>query len=161
MSRWPLLPLAALLLVAACGEETEGPAVGSTDTGSAETPAAPAAPEPETGTEIAAAPQATAPVEGSEEAPFIYLALEKGQGGQPHSIVFAIDQGKDGTPANDRAIRITPQEGLCNPQELSRYRFPEGARPAFSPEIAARGITAKELPNFMAVQVTSAMMQVG
>lgn len=113
---------------------------------------------------------ATLPLPGEPSAaivaanvPHVYMSLQKGGGSVPTSIVFAIDRSRDNSPQNDSAIRITPEDGLCNPQELQRFNFPSDSarRPVFGPEEARRGITARELPNFMAMMVTSEMMRRG
>ena len=66
-------------------------------------------------------------------------------------------------PQDDPAFRLTPEDGQCNPQELRRYAFPEQdrQRPTFGPEEVKRGISAQELPNFMAIAVTGEMMEQG
>ncbi len=95
-------------------------------------------------------------------APHIYMAIQP-DGSGPISVVFAIDQSRDNTPRNDPAIRITPLDGKCNPQQMSSFNFnaAERARPTYGPEEAAGGITARDLPNFMAIAVTSEMMRTG
>jgi hypothetical protein len=95
-------------------------------------------------------------------APHIYMALQPDRSG-PLSVVFAIDAQRDGTPGDDPAIRLTPEDGKCNPQELRRYDFPAEAaeRPVFGPAEVASGITARELPSFMAMAVTHEMMRLG
>lgn len=94
-------------------------------------------------------------------APHIYMSLQPDPSG-PTSIVFAIDADKNDSPQNDPAMRITPEDGKCNPQELRRYNFPEDLRrPIFGPDEAYRGITPQDLPNFMAMAVTSEMMRRG
>ncbi|MFK7941743.1 MAG: hypothetical protein AB8B85_02335 [Paracoccaceae bacterium] len=106
--------------------------------------------------------QAAAPANGADEAPRIFMALQADPNG-PTSIIFAIDRAKDNTPLNDPAIRLTPEEGACNPQELRGYPFPLGSsqRPVFGPQEVSSGVTARELPNFMAMAVTSEMMRQG
>ncbi len=95
-------------------------------------------------------------------APHIYMALQP-SGAGPLSIVFVIDAGRDGSPGNDPAIRLTPEEGKCNPQELRRFEFPPGTggRPIFGPDEASAGVTAQDLPRFMAMAVTSEMLRQG
>ena len=95
-------------------------------------------------------------------APHVYMALQPDAPG-PLSLVFAIDARRDNTPGDDPAIRLTPEDGKCNPQELRRYDFPPdaAARPIFGPDEAAAGITARDLPNFMAMAVTSEMLRQG
>ena len=90
------------------------------------------------------------------------MALQPDDAG-PVSIVFAIDAGQNNTPGDDPAIRLTPEDGKCNPQDLRRFSFPADTvrRPIFGPQEVASGLTAKELPNFMAMAVTSEMLRQG
>ena len=119
-------------------------------------PAAAAAPEPQPDPAAAALPPAP-PV------PHIYLALQPGGAGGQVSAVFAIDAARDHTPSDDPAIRLTPENGLCNPQEMRRYDFsPQDAyRPVVSEAEQAQGLTARDLPAFMAVSVTEKMLSLG
>jgi len=98
----------------------------------------------------------------SETVPHLYMELQPDSAGAT-SVVFAIDESRDRTPSDDPAIRITPADGQCNPQQLRWHEFsPERSeRPAYGPEEAARGITAQELPAFMATLVTSEMLEAG
>lgn len=93
-------------------------------------------------------------------APHVYMSLQPDEAGAV-SIVFAIDAGRNNTPSDDPAIRLTPENGKCNPQELRRYAFPADTarRPIFGPDEVGAGITAKDLPNFMAMAVTSEMLR--
>ena len=93
-------------------------------------------------------------------APEVYMALQPDPNGVV-SIVFAIDGGRDANPTNDPAIRLTPEEGKCNPQELRSYDFAGEAskRPIFGPEMVKLGVTAKDLPVFMASAVSSEMIR--
>ena len=95
--------------------------------------------------------------------PHVYMSLQPDAGAGPLSVVFAIDRSRDNTPQDDPAFRLTPEDGQCNPQELRRYAFPEQdrQRPTFGPEEVKRGISAQELPNFMAIAVTGEMMEQG
>ena len=95
--------------------------------------------------------------------PHVYMSLQPDAGSGPISIVFAIDRSRDNTPSDDPAIRLTPEDGECNPQEMRRFDFPDVTtqRPIFGPEEASRGITGRELPNFMAMMVTGEMMRQG
>lgn len=106
------------------------------------------------------APSAAAPAE--LDTPHIYMSLQPTNGG-PTSVVFAIDDARNNTPSDDPAIRISPEDGLCNPQEMRRFSFPPGdaQRPIFGPQEVGSGITAQELPNFMAMAVTSEMIRRG
>ena len=95
--------------------------------------------------------------------PHVYMSLQPDTGAGPTSIVFAIDRSRDNTPGNDPAIRLTPEDGQCNPQELRQFDFPAETtqRPIFGPEEVRRGISARDLPNFMAMMVTGEMMRQG
>lgn len=122
-------------------------------------------PEAEAGTEDETAGKTLKPAPTSpaaEAAPHIYMALQPDAGG-PVSVVFAIDQSRDNTPSDDPAIRITPMDGQCNPQQLRWHEFSaeESRRPSYGPNEAARGITAQDLPAFMATLVTSEMLEAG
>lgn len=102
-----------------------------------------------------ATPDALPPV------PHIYLALQPGGSGFPTSVVFAIDAARDGTPSDDPAIRLTPEAGRCNPQEMRRYDFPEDAAPVVSEPEQAKGLTADDLPDFLAAAVTGRLIEAG
>ena len=113
---------------------------------------------------------ATLPVPGEQPSlplarnvPHVYMSLQPDEGAGPTSIVFAIDRSRDNSPEDDPAIRITPEDGKCNPQEMRRFDFPDFTRqrPVFGPEEAKRGIGAKDLPNFMAQAVTGEMLSRG
>lgn len=95
--------------------------------------------------------------------PHIYLALQPGGEGRPTSVIFAIDTARDSTPSDDQAIRLTPENGLCNPQEMRNYNFPPeyAAAPVTSEADQNRGLTAADLPAFMAVSVTDTMLARG
>lgn len=161
------LALAAALLLTACAETSSDG--GASNAGGVETAdsAVASLPVPQAGREDAN----TGADEGkkravrtprSEAAPHLYMAVQPDSGG-PTSVVFAIDESRDNTPSDDPAIRITPVDGQCNPQQLRWHEFsPEQSeRPAYGPEEAARGITAQELPAFMATLVTSEMLEAG
>ncbi|HUF88347.1 MAG TPA: hypothetical protein VMM59_13290, partial [Thermohalobaculum sp.] len=131
-----LAALAALALAAGCA--------AAPDTGR-EAPAAGAGKPPAS---VAAAPALPAP---GAEVPHVYMALQPGGPGRPHSVVFAIDAARDGTPGDDPAIRLTPEAGRCNPQEMRRYDFSaEAAGPVVSEAEGASGLTARDLPAFLA-----------
>ena len=94
-------------------------------------------------------------------APQIYMTLQPDPSGTT-SIIFAIDAARNDTPRDDPAIRITPENGKCNPQELRRYEFPTDIqRPVFGPDEAFSGVLPEQLPNFMAMAVTSEMLRRG
>ena len=128
---------------------------GDLTPGAATDPVA-AAPEPPTVDELAAA----------ADAPHVYMALQPASGGTT-SVVFAIDGSRDGTPSDEPAIRITPEEtealsGRCNPQQLRYYKFPpDSGQPVYGPDEASRGVGAKDLPGFMATAVSARMIERG
>ncbi|GMG81287.1 hypothetical protein LNKW23_05000 [Paralimibaculum aggregatum] len=95
-------------------------------------------------------------------APDIYMALQQDSAGTV-SVIFAIDRAKDNTPSDDPAIRLTPENGLCNPQQLRNFDFPAvyGARPVYSALDARENIGARELPSFLATAVTVEMVRLG
>ncbi len=135
--------------------------------------AAPPAPTPATApdsarTAIATAPEqlpapAAAALPPGPPVPHIYMALQSGGASQAVSAVFAIDAARDNTPSNDPAVRLTPEAGLCNPQEMRSYDFAaaDAARPVVSEAEQAQGLTARDLPAFMAVSVTDRMLSLG
>lgn len=159
----PVRTLAALAgagLLAACG------AAGPADEGPVPSAGTEALPVPGTAPASGAATgQATAlPATGDPAAapiPHIYLALQPGSAGRPHSVVFAIDAARDGSPSDDAAIRLTPENGNCNPQEMRRYDFPPDAVPVVSEAEQSRGLTARDLPAFLAAEVTGRMIDAG
>lgn len=140
-----ILPLMALGLMACAQPQTGGPTSAT-------------APQ---GDETAALPTPGLPL--SSSVPHVYMALQPDTGSGPLSIVFAIDQSRDNSPQNDPAIRLTPEDGKCNPQEMRNFDFPAASRqrPIFGPEEARRGVTGRDLPNFMAMMVTGEMMRQG
>lgn len=96
-------------------------------------------------------------------APHVYMDIQY-DGSGPASVIFALDRSRDGTPSDDPAIRLTPENGECNPQILRHYEFPPTMvhRPVYSQNIALlEGITVQELPNLMAIEATSEMMRRG
>lgn len=148
------------LALAACAAESADP-LAPPDAGAAPRGEALVAPSP--GTALAAPGSAPGSIaRAPADVPEIYLALQPDPGG-PTSVVLAIDAGRDNTPSNDPAIRITPDNGQCNPQQLRFFNFPpeRARRPIYGPDEAARGITARELPDYMAQAVTSEMMSAG
>lgn len=97
--------------------------------------------------------------DAARNAPQIYMALQPDPSG-PTSVIFAIDADRNDEPRDDPAIRLTPEEGKCNPQELRSYDFPaEVQRPVFGPDEAFAGVQARDLPAFMAMVVTSEMLR--
>ncbi|MGF1501251.1 MAG: hypothetical protein ACFBSD_05505 [Paracoccaceae bacterium] len=97
----------------------------------------------------------------AEPVPHIYMSLQPL--GDTVAVVFAIDAARDNTPNDDPAIRIAPENNACNPQELARYTFPEddAARPIFAEREAGRDVTAAVLPNYLAIEVSTAMLRRG
>ena len=91
------------------------------------------------------------------------MALQNEGAGKPISVVFAIDAARNNTPSDDRAVRLTPDAGLCNPQEMTRFDFPPeyAARPIVSEIEQTEGLTVLDLPAFMAITVTNEMMSLG
>lgn len=142
---------------AAAPESTPGDAAADGEAATAEM--AESAP-PDSATSAEAVPEEEAAV--AADVPQIYMALQPDPAG-PVSVILTIDRSRDGTPADDPAIRLTPVNGQCNPQQLRWYDFaPDQARaPAYGPAEAARGITARDLPDYMASMVTSEMMAEG
>lgn len=147
--RCPALALAVMaLFVAGCVDNRIG-------TGDGATVRAP-------GGQVLALPRQQGAPATAAAVPHVYMAIQP-SGSGPVSVIFAIDEARDNSPENDPAMRLTPENGRCNPQQLARYNFPPeyGRRPVFSVEESRRGITAKDLPNFMAMMVTSEMMRLG
>ena len=165
-----LLPLIAVML-AGCELSETGPgpsggatpAAGTTDGAAVAEPALPAedpaaeAVEPEQPETETTAP---APVPAS--VPHVYMAVQHGAG-TAVSIVFAIDDARDNTPSDDPAMRLTPESGRCNPQEMAYFNFPAeyAGKPVFSEVQAAEGVTADLLPTFMAIEVTDEIIRLG
>ncbi len=119
-----------------------------------------AAPAPDATGSAAAQPANGAP---AQPVPHIYMALQPEGTGKPISVIFAIDASRDNTPSDDPAIRITPDGGLCNPQEMRFYKFPEryAAKPVVSEIEQEEGLKVVDLPNFMAISVTNEMLNQG
>ena len=176
MRRAVLLALALALAVAGCADERgrdplapPGAAAAPAGGAAGRALAVPVTPElaaPATAAaagpaEPAAAARGPVPA-AARDVPQIYMALQPDAGG-PTSVILAIDASRDNTPSNDPAVRITPDNGACNPQQLRYFNFPpeRAQRPIYGPEQAARGVTARELPDFMAMAVTSEMMTAG
>lgn len=144
---------AALIVIAAGCEERRGDPLSPDPAAPPPPAAAPAQPlrVPQTRGQQALA--------AAQNAPQIYMALQPDPSG-PISVIFAIDADQNDEPRNDPAIRLTPEGGKCNPQELRRYDFPPDIqRPVFGPPEAVAGVTAQDLPAFMAMAVTSEMLR--
>jgi hypothetical protein len=163
-TRFAIAALLGALLPAACQNTVEAPAVIIAE----DTPQSGSdgqAPAISDDTAVAALPQpGTLPEPPpSAPAPHIYMALQPDGEGKPISAIFAIDAARDNTPSDDPAIRLTPENGLCNPQQMRNYAFPPqfAASPVISEAEQARGLTAANLPEFMAVTVTDRMLATG
>lgn len=98
----------------------------------------------------------------ASQAPQIYMAIQE-DGSRPLSIIFAIDESRDGTPQSDPAIRLTPDQGACNPQAMRNYSFPApyGDKPVFGSDQVLQGVSADQLPSYMAIQVSEAIVALG
>jgi len=167
--------LAAALLTTACktpflsGSSEDANADAASAPPAEQVAAAPApeaapdpAPAPDTGSGPAPVPKPDPaflpPPPDAGDVPHIYLALQDEGPGKPVSAVFAIDAARNGTPSDDPAIRLTPDSGRCNPQEMTRYRFPAGISPTVGDAEAREGLTPRDLPAYMAVAVTNEML---
>ena len=150
----------------------EGPIAGSATTGTLSAKRSPAAtpapplPTPALPTPALPTPAALPPAQSPGQAaavPHIYMALQSDGAGSPVSAVFAIDAARDNTPSDDPAVRLTPENGLCNPQEMRSFTFPpqDAAQPVVSEAQRSGGLTAANLPAFMAVSVTDMMLERG
>lgn len=158
------LLLAATLLSACAAIEgvSEGKDRAEPEASTAPAPAnaaAAALPVPQPGAPPTRSPLPTP----SGPVPHIYMALQPGGEGMPISAIFAIDAARDNTPSDDQAIRLTPKNGKCNPQEMRSFNFPPeyAAAPVATEADRARGLTAADLPAFMAVSVTDMMIARG
>ncbi|MBK0400186.1 hypothetical protein H0I76_13390 [Limibaculum sp. M0105] len=96
----------------------------------------------------------------SDDVRDIYLAFE-GSPGSTISVVFAIDRNADGTATGEPALRLSPENGECNPQEMRSYNFAPDSTPVFGIAQARRGVTPTELPRYLAASVTEAMLSRG
>lgn len=157
------LPLIALLALAACNHDGEEPAETTTSAAAEQqAAAAPADPAPGAATGLPQPGTGAAPAQPVDpsQVPQIYVALQ-GQTGRPVSVIFAIDESRDGTPSDDPAMRITPENGECNPQEMRNHDFGDGTAPTFGPREVEAGITALQLPSYLAISVTETMLSQG
>lgn len=162
MTRGLTASLVLAMLLSGCVDNPGADQAAAPDPAEAAPPAIPL-PVPELpGAPGNTGPAETPPTAPVVDAPHIYMAIEP-DGTGTVSVIFAIDQSRDNTPRNDPAIRLTPEDGKCNPQQMSSFNFnkKERARPVYGPEEAGGGITARDLPNFMAIAVTSEMMRTG
>ena len=162
LARPAKLMIAAALLTA-CQTIGEAPEATQTE---AEAPAAQSLPTP-LSPATAALPL---PQPGAEPTPtpvgpmpHVYMALQPDGEGKPVSVIFAIDAARDNTPSDDPAIRLTPENGLCNPQEMRNYNFPPKylARPVVSEIEQSQGLPARDLPAYIAISVTDEMIASG
>lgn len=160
--------LCALLLACAAGEEGAAPPAetGAATSGTRDpalpAPAlpTPALPTPTPGGQVA--PRRSLERPPDLDTPDIYMALQPDSSGTI-SVIFAIDRAKDNTPSDDPAIRLTPEAGLCNPQQLRSFDFPDvfAGRPIYSVLDAREQIGARELPSFLSTTVTTEMIRLG
>ncbi|MEM7189749.1 MAG: hypothetical protein AAF439_09065 [Pseudomonadota bacterium] len=155
MRVWVACLLAGMMLTG-CADQAALNPFESADESAAEQPA-----DAATAQSVENTPQTEAAAP-PPDAPHIYMALQFDDPAAV-SIVFAIDAARDSSPSDDPAIRLTPEGGKCNPQDLRRYAFPEETtrRPIFGPDEAVAGVTARDLPKFMAMAVTSEMLRQG
>ncbi len=160
------LPAAALLAVLLTACETPGETPGEAPPDTPPDTAAQAEPAPPPALETTALPTPARPEQASPPArpvSHIYMALQSDGPGRTVSAVFAIDAARDNTPSDDPAMRITPEGGRCNMQEMRSYNFPpeDAASPVASEAEQAQGLTAGRLPDFMAFIVTERMLERG
>lgn len=92
----------------------------------------------------------------------IYMAIQN-EANRPTSVVFAMDENRNGDPSDDAAIRLTPENGRCNPQLMRRFTFPEAyaRKPVFTIRDVEKGVSARQLPGFIATQVSQEMLRLG
>ncbi|MEM1385556.1 MAG: hypothetical protein AAF713_15315 [Pseudomonadota bacterium] len=92
----------------------------------------------------------------------IFMALQPAAG-RPVSVIFAMDENRNGDPSDDAAVRLTPENGSCNPQLMRRFDFPAEAQaaPVFSIDDVRRGVSARTLPSFIATSVSQEMISKG
>ncbi len=157
------LPAAALLAALLAGCQITGQTTGEALPETPTITAAPAPPAPPPAPEPPAASSALPVPAQPAQVPHIYLALQSAGAGATVSAIFAIDSARDHPPSDDPAMRITPENGLCNPQERRSYDFgpQDAARPVAGEAEQAQGLTAGRLPDFMAVIVTERMLERG
>jgi hypothetical protein len=164
VARICLLALAALAAGCKLLDSDDPPATGQAAAEPALTEEAQAA-APETQPDATSSPPASGGESGAQsgagKVPHIYMAVQDAGEGHPLSVIFAIDDARDGTPSDDLALRLTPEKGLCNPHEMTRYDFPAEAAPVVGAAEEAAGLTAGDLPAFMAVAVTNALLEQG
>ena len=183
MMRWAALSLVALLAGCLPGQEDDPP-TGQTESQAAEPAQASSGGEAEGNAGDDAAPLGVGgpqidpitllpapgstpervPMPGNQRpVPHVYVSLQDQGEGRPISVIFAIDGARDATPSDDPAIRLTPDKGLCNPQSMTQYNFPEADadRPVVTEADRARGLTAANLPSVLAVVVTEKMIAQG
>ncbi|MEM8793326.1 MAG: hypothetical protein AAGE80_17015 [Pseudomonadota bacterium] len=154
--------------VATNGSETGSPAPGASASARLPEPstgqepanqALLALPTPEVGSGLSDREQQAA--FAASQAPHIYMAIQE-DGSRPLSVIFAIDEARDGDLSNDPAIRLTPNDGACNPQAMRNYSFPPPYNaPVFSGDQVLNGIRADQLPAFMAIAVSEKIVGLG
>ena len=109
----------------------------------------------------------TLPAPGTQQppnpVPHIYMSFQLDNTGTAVSVIFAIDVARDNTPSDDPAIRLSPEDGRCNPQEMRSYSFPpkDAATPVAGDIEQSQGLSVRNLPAFLAVSVTNSMLNRG
>lgn len=169
-----LAGLAAAALLTACQTIDALRSAGDAPEPAPETQAQAPAPDitPEPAPDSAPAPDLAdatpaLPVPGSPQppspVPHIYLSFQLDNTATAVSAIFAIDVARDNTPSDDTAIRLSPEDGQCNPQEMRNYNFPpkDAATPVVGEAEQAQGLSVADLPAFLAVSVTNAMLNRG
>jgi len=165
MTRAGVSAVLLVVVAAACTELNQTEA--TTDTAASDAPAATTGSEftdlPVPGAASTSLPIRTAPEVKltPDQVPDYYMAIQQ-SGGQPISIIFAMDQNHDGNPSNDQAVRLTPENGLCNPADMRFYKFPKRYRePVYSFREYRQGIRVQDIPALMAVRVTEELIALG
>lgn len=129
-------------------------------------PEPPSIAEPLPETDLAPSILAEAPLPGNltpaDSAPFVYMGVSERPDGVI-AVTFVIDRDRDGSPYNDPGAELRPADGECNLTDLDAHGLTEAdaEQPVFGPEEARGGVTPDVLPAFMAVAVTSAMLDRG
>jgi hypothetical protein len=161
-----LAGLAATALLAACQNvgEPADPAVVTQTPPDSQTqlpePTPGQTPDPADASSTLPEPETQPP---ANPVPHIYLSFQLDNTSTLVSAIFAIDVARDNTPSDDPAIRLSPEDGSCNPQEMRKYDFPpkDAAAPVVGDTEQAQGLTATDLPDFLAATVTEAMLNRG
>ena len=146
--------LAVLMVLAACAPEPRE-AVPAPPSSAAPLPEADILPVP-------VAPPLGGNLTPADSAPLVYMGLSQRPGGVI-AVIFVMDRDRDGDPYNDPGAELRPADGECNLTDVEDHDLaPEYAeRPVFGPDDARQGVTPDVLPAFMAVAVSSAMIEAG